>query len=137
MTQDVSGEDYAAVANHMARYCHYIDGGEAGKWAACFAENGAFDGPVSPEPIVGHAALAEFARQTYERSDGGKMRHLVGNLACDYGASRDAISAKLYNYVTTWDGTGRPSALMALCEVTLARSGGGWLIQRNKFTMLF
>lgn len=132
----VSAQDYAAIVNHLAHYCHYIDEGEAERWAACFTEDGAFDGPATPKPVVGRQALIEFAQATATASDGGKMRHMVGNIACDYGESPDVVLAKVYNHVTTWDGGRRPMALMAISDMVLARAGDGWLLKRNAYRLL-
>jgi hypothetical protein len=135
MSKRVSTDDYIAISDHMGRYCHYIDGGQPEKWAACFTEDGVFAGPVTPEPVVGRAALKGFAEATYANSNGGTMRHLVGNMNADYGDSPDVIVAHLYNYVTVWGGGAGQHAVMALCETTFVRDGDGWLIKRNAFSL--
>jgi len=134
MAKPVSIADFIAITDQMARYCHHIDEGEAAEWAACYTPDGAFDGPATPAPVVGHAALEGFARGTYENS-GGKMRHQVANLTCDYGASEDQITARLYNLVTTWHEGGHV-ALMAVCAVDFVRSDAGWRIRRNAYRLL-
>src|SRR5579872_6319550 len=116
MTQDISSDDYAQILNHMGYYCHCIDGGEPENWASCYTEDGVFDGPATPEPVKGRPGLAAFAKATYDNSNGGKMRHFVGNLTGRYGKNRDELICNFYNYVTTYVGDGKPTALMALCE---------------------
>lgn len=135
MSKRVSTDDYIALSDHMGRYCQYIDGGEPENWALCFTEDGVFDGPVTPEPVVGRAALKAFAAGTYAASSNGAMRHLVGNMSADYGESRDVAVANFYNFVTTWAGGPGQFAVMALCKATFVRNGDGWLIKRNAFTM--
>jgi hypothetical protein len=63
------------------------------------------------------------------------MRHLIGNLHCDYQGDRNTVLARYYNFVTTWMDGGRFTC-MAICQVLLVRSGGGWLVKRND-TVLF
>jgi ketosteroid isomerase-like protein len=135
MAKPVSIADFIAITDQMARYCHHIDEGEAADWAACYTEDGTFDGPATPAPVKGRAALQAFAQATYDNSDGGKMRHQVANLTCDYGASQDEISARLYNLVTTWHEGGRV-AIMAVCKVDFVRAEAGWRIRRNAYKLL-
>ena len=134
MFNPVSTDDYVAITDQMGRYCHYIDEGEAEAWAACYTPDGVFDGPATPAPVGGHAALAGFARGTAETFK-GNMRHQVANLTCDYGASRDEVIARLYNLVTTWS-EGGTATLMAVCKVTFVRTGEGWRIKRNAYRLL-
>jgi hypothetical protein len=108
MPKPVSLADFIAISDQMARYCHHIDEGEARQWAECY---------------------------TADRSNGGKMRHQVANLTCDYGASQNEITARLYNLVTTWHGEGRAS-LMAICAIDFINTPDGWRIQRNAYRLL-
>lgn len=135
MSKPVSLADFIAISDQMARYCHHIDEGEARQWAECYTADGSFDGPATPAPISGHAALEAFAQATYDRSDGGKMRHQFANLTCDYGASQNEITARLYNLVTTWHGEGR-AALMAVCAIDFISTPDGWRIRRNAYRLL-
>ena len=133
MVQKVSTDDYVAVLEHMGRYCHYIDGGYPELWASCFTEDGVFEGPATPGPVTGRSALKDFAAATYDSSKGGKIRHFVGNMFCDYGVDRDEIRASFYNYVTLWFDGGQGS-VMALCSAILKRNGDGWLLKSNIYT---
>ena len=120
----VSTDDYAAVRDHLGRYCQLVDLGDAEAWARLWTEDAVFTG-AGPEPLVGREALKNVARHVVAT----KMRHLYGNLACDY-VGPDVIRARYLNYISTWaDG---PS-MMAMIEsvLTLVRDGDGWLIQRN------
>jgi ketosteroid isomerase-like protein len=132
MGQRVSTDDYNAIADHFGRYCFHIDSGEAEEWAALYTEDGVFEGSATPQPLKGRAELKAFAEATFNNSK-GRMRHMVGNLNCVYGASRDEVTAKLYNYVTTWTPEGRP--VLAVCEVNLVRVADGWRLKRNAYEM--
>lgn len=124
----VEPADLVAIADHMGRYCWAVDEGDEEGWAALWTEDGVFTG-VSPEPLVGREALKSVPRFESQLSD-GKMRHLIGNLVCDYQGDRDHVLARYYNLVTNWADGGQ-FICMALSEVRLVRDGKGWLIQRN------
>jgi 3-phenylpropionate/cinnamic acid dioxygenase small subunit len=124
----VSTEDYVAISDHMGRYCWAVDDGDEEGWVALWTEDGVFTG-VSPEPIVGRDALMLVPRDEKQQAN-GRMRHLIGNLHCDYQGGRDTVRARYYNLVTNFVDGGRFTC-MAICEVVLVRSGQGWLIKRN------
>jgi len=124
----VTTEDYLAINHHLSRYCWAFDEGNDEAYAALWAEDGVFTG-VTPDPVVGHEGLKALVRAGAERNK-RRGRHLVGNLICEYGASRDAVTARYYNFVTNWTDGGAFRA-MAMCTVQLKRDGDGWLIARN------
>lgn len=122
----VSTDDYVAVADHLARYCHRVDDGDEDGWTALWTADGIFTG-VSPEPIVGREALKSIPRMIA----GAKTRHLIACLACDYvDGHPDRILATYYNHVTNWLDGCKP-VCMATCRVELVRNGHGWLVARN------
>lgn len=124
----ITTDDFVAISDHMGRYCFKVDEGDEEGWVALWTEDGVFTG-VSPEPIVGREALKGVPRNEKEQAQ-GKMRHLIGNLHCDYVGGRDTVLARYYNLVTMWL-SGGGFTCMALCDVTLVRNGDGWLISRN------
>jgi len=128
----VTTEDYVAISDHMGRYCWAVDGNDPEGWADLWTEDGVFTG-IAPEPVVGRAALMEVPRDEW-RQAGGRMRHLIGNLHCDYVDGRDTVRARYYNFVSSWV-DGGSFTCMALSEVLLVRRGGGWLIKRNDSTV--
>jgi len=125
----VSTGDYVAIQDLFGRYCWNVDNGYRKEWADLWTEDGVFTG-VHPEPIVGRAQLEEIPTESYEGSDGGKLRHFVGNLSIDYGETTNIAHASFYNLVTTWIGPGS-FTVMALCEAELVRRDGRWLIKQN------
>ncbi len=125
----ITTEDYVAISDHLGRYCWAVDDGDEDVWCDLWTEDGVFIG-VTPEPAVGREGLRHIVRITKERG-GGRIRHLVGSLTCDYGSSNDVVLARYYSLVTNWADGGKLRAF-ALCRVTLVRRGKGWLIKRNE-----
>lgn len=125
----VSTDDYVSVSDFLGRYCWLVDAGDEDGWAALWAEDGVFAG-VMPEPVVGREALKGIPRGAFA-SSGGKLRHHVGSLNCDYdGTSRDVVIARYYNLVTNWMQGGAFTCL-ASSTVRLLRHGDSWLIERS------
>ena len=132
----LSTDDWVAISDLMGEYCWRVDGGDGDGWAALFTEDGEFAG-FTPEPLVGREQIRMIPINAYAAYGEGQMRHVVANLTCRYGATRDVVEAKLYNYVSVWGG--RPEAgnfVMALCNTTFVRDGAGWLIKRNALQLL-
>ncbi len=128
----VSTDDYVSVSDFLGRYCWLVDEGDEEGWAALWAEDGVFAG-VMPEPVVGREALKMIPRGAFA-SSGGKLRHLVGSLNCDYdGEGRDVIIGRYYNLVTNWMQGGAFTCLAA-STVRLRRNGDSWLIGRSDST---
>ena len=124
-------DDFVSVQQFWARYCWLIDEGQSEDWAKLWMADGTFTG-VAPEPLAGHEALTGFAKVVYESSGSGNIRHIAANLVCEYGDSRDTVTARFYNYVTMWGGQpGAGSYVMALCEAVLLRKDDGWTLQSN------
>jgi hypothetical protein len=129
----VSPEDFVAISDHMGRYCWTVDECDEEAWVALWTEDGVFTG-VFPEPLVGREALKAVPRSAKQMAN-GRLRHIIGNLHCDYRGGRDTVLARYYNLVTDWVEGGRFNC-MATCQVTLVRDGPGWLVARNA-TVLF
>ena len=124
----ISTEDFVAVSDHLGRYCWAVDESDEEGWASLWTEDGVFTG-ATPEPVVGREALKGVPR--IGQMVNGRMRHMIGNLHCDYlDGDPDRVRARYYNLVTNWVDSGRFTC-MAICEVILVRSHGGWLIKRN------
>lgn len=125
----VSTDDFCSVSDFFGRYCWLVDAGDEEGWAALWTEDGVFAG-VLPDPVVGREALKAIPRNAFA-SSGGKLRHHVGSLNCDYdGAGRDVVIARYYNLVTNWMNGGAFTCLAA-STVRLLRHGDSWLIARS------
>ncbi len=125
----VSTDDYVSISDFLGRYCWLVDAGDEGGWAALWAEDGVLAG-VLPEPVVGREALKAIPRNAFA-SSGGKLRHLVGSLNCDYDSDgKDRAIARYYNLVTNWMQGGGFTCLAA-STVQLRRNGASWLIERS------
>jgi ketosteroid isomerase-like protein len=125
----VSTEDYVSISDFLGRYCWLVDAGDEEGWAALWAEDGVFAG-VMPDPVVGREALKAIPRSAFA-SSGGKLRHHVGSLSCDYEAgSKDVVIARYYNLVTNWV-QGGAFTCNAASTVRLLRRGDTWLIARS------
>lgn len=127
----LTADDHCSVQDFWANYCWLIDEGQSADWAMLWTDDGTFTG-VAPEPLVGHDSLQAFAQGVYLGSGEGNIRHMAGNLACEYGENRDVVKARFYNYVTMWGGQpGAGSYVMALCEAVLLRFGESWKLRSN------
>jgi hypothetical protein len=125
----VTTDDYVSISDFLGRYCWAVDEGDEEGWAALWTQDGVFAG-VMPEPVVGREALKGVPRMAFA-GGGGKMRHLVGSLHCDYaGEERGTVIGRYYNFVTNWLNGGAMNCF-AISTVTLLRSGDSWLIERN------
>lgn len=128
----VSTDDYVSISDFLGRYCWRVDEGDEEGWAALWTEDGVFAG-VLPEPVVGREALKAIPRNAFAGS-GGKLRHHVGSLNCDYAdTSRDVVVARYYNLVTNWM-QGGAFTCYASSVVRLLRTGESWLIERSDST---
>lgn len=132
MGKRVSTEDHVAISDLMGRYCWLIDDGLADEWAALWTEDGVFAG-FGPNPLVGREALKALPRGA--GASGGKSRHLVGNLHCNYGETENIVIARFYSLVTDWT-KGGSFKVLGICQATLVRDGDGWKIQRNEVRLL-
>ncbi len=128
----VSTDDYVSVSDFLGRYCWRVDEGDEEGWAALWTEDGVFAG-VMPEPVVGREALKMIPRGAYA-SSGGKLRHHVGSLNCDYAdGNKDVVIGRYYNLVTNWM-QGGAFTCFASSTVRLLRNGDSWLIERSDST---
>ena len=126
--------DYAAVQQVLARYCWCADTGDTAGWLALWTEDGTLRG-IGDEPIVGHEALKAIPEGASNRPVAGGLRHLFGNLVCEYEDSPDRARARFYNLVSTWFEVGEMSVI-AICDARLVRHGEDWLIRENSMSLL-
>jgi len=132
MSTGIAPEDYVAVTDFIGRYFWYVDENMSDEWVNCWTEDGVFHmiGSASvPKPLVGREALSAIPALSFRLSE-GKMRHQFSNLFCDYGASRNEVTATFDELVTNWK-SGGAFQTMAVCKMSLVREGGGWKVKRN------
>jgi hypothetical protein len=129
MRKKVSLEDRAEVSDVLARYCFFVDEGEADAWADLWTEDGVFAG-VSPEPIIGREAL----KNVPVWSQMGGCRHKMANVIMEYGDSDDQIIVRCYNFVTSWLTDATINSL-AVAKYDLRRSGDTFKIKSNAVRM--
>jgi hypothetical protein len=132
MRKRVSTEDFVAISDLWGRFCWLVDEGQVDEWGDMWAEDGVATG-AGPNPLVGREALKSIPRAFAE--SGGKMRHMVGNLHCDYGETENIVIARFYNFGTNWVKGGSFGAI-AICQATLVRDGHDWKIKRNDVRIL-
>jgi len=125
MAEKLSLSDRADITDLLARYCYYIDEGEADAWLDLWLEDGAFAG-LTPQPLRGRAQLAGLP----VRSLSTGSRHLLANIVADYGATKDTIIVRCYNFVTSWLGGARFNS-MAIARYELVRVSDSWKIKSN------
>ena len=129
MGKKVTLEDRAEVQDVLARYCFFVDEGEADAWADLWTPDGVFAG-VSPQPIVGREAL----KSVPPTSLAGGCRHALANLIIEYGDSDDDIVVRCYNLVTAWLKDAELNCL-AVARYHLVRRGDTWKIKSNAVRM--
>jgi hypothetical protein len=128
----ITTEDYVSVSDLLGSYCWRVDEGDADAWLKLWTEDGTFAG-ATPQPLVGHDQLRLVVAMSNQSN--GNMRHMMGNLHCSYGDTKDTILAQFYNFVTDWTGGGAFKVL-AVCNAVIVRSGEGWKVKRNDARLL-
>jgi len=138
MTGIESRADVGAVAiveihQLYGRQSHLIDEGYAAEWAATFTADGEFHSPSYPAPVVGAAALTEFARGFFANASvaGESQRHVLTNIAVER-VGDDELDVRAYLQIVATR-IGGESRLVRFTTVTdrVVRVGGQWRIARR------
>ncbi|MFE9642159.1 nuclear transport factor 2 family protein [Nocardiopsis alba] len=125
------------IHQFYARQSHLIDSGRAREWADTFTPDGEFHSPTYPEPVVGSAALADFAAGFHRRAaeQGEVHRHVVTNVwvRSDEEVSFDGVVVEAYLQVlaTTVGGATRILRMTTLTD-HLVVSKGRWSVARRE-----
>jgi uncharacterized protein (TIGR02246 family) len=119
-----SSEDREEIRDLVARYCLYIDTGQADRWAALWTEDGEFDlgdGHV----VSGRAALGEHAAQM----PAGQTHHLAINLVID--VDKDQATCEESTILTS------KGAIIMVARVhdECRRVDGAWRLAKKSFTV--
>src|SRR5262249_32288067 len=99
---------------------HFVDAGEADKWADLFTPDGTFGN------AVGHDALVEFAKRVHEQRKGSAL-HLDSNLMIT--PTPQGASGSIYG--VTYDVTTKPPTVIATSVYThvLVKTSNGWRLK--------
>jgi hypothetical protein len=125
----ITVEDYVTIKNLLGKYQWLVDGGDP-SWADLWTDDGLFDNHVLP-PAKGKEQLRKVATDV-KAAFQDRMRHHLGSVYIEYGASKDEAIAKGYNMVTTWKPEeGAKFFCMALSTLTLVRINGEWKVKQN------
>lgn len=130
---DVGAAVFVEIHQLYGRQSHLIDEGHAAEWAATFTDRGEFHSPSYPAPVVGTAALTEFARGFFSNASvaGEAHRHVLTNIAVDR-LGDDELEVRAYLQIVATR-IGGDSRLVRFTTVTdrVVREGGQWRIARR------
>lgn len=128
---------YAEVTWFYARQMHWLDRGEADRWADTFTEDAVFHLPTRPEPMRGRAGLLAGARAAAAAiaEAGERRRHVAGMYDIDRGP-RGTLRTR-YSIVVYATTTGGPSRVhqVCVCEDTLVRPDGELRVSTRHITL--
>ena len=123
-------EDRLEIRELVARYDRAIDGGDAEGWAACFTEDGVWDGSIRVE---GREALLAFARRLPVDPDFAAFRgarHFVANFLIE-GAG-DEARLRCDNLMLQPRAGGVAALVAADYDDRLRRVDGRWLFATRR-----
>jgi hypothetical protein len=126
-------EDQLAIGQLYARQSQAIDSGDGAGWAASFTADGVFSSPTYDAPVVGAAALEDFAdRFAAAATEAGLVRrHWTTGLALEPQAD-DRILGRCYAIVlATAPGEAPVIERSVVFNDQLVRRDGSWLVERR------
>jgi len=118
--------DIVEITQLYSAYNLAVDDGDGEAFAGCFAEDGAL--VPGPDPIAGHAALAEFARSVPAGMPG--IRHVATNVRVT--GDGDEATGRCY-FMMVIAGAPPQVALSGRYRDTLRRANGAWRFVRRDF----
>ncbi|RVW07369.1 nuclear transport factor 2 family protein [Prescottella agglutinans] len=130
---DIDALSFVEIHQLYGRQSHLIDEGHAVEWAATFTADGEFHSPSYPAPVVGAAALADFARGFFTNASvvGEVHRHVLTNIVAR-PAGTDELEVHAYLQIVATR-IGGDSRLVRFTTVTdrVVREDGQWRIARR------
>ncbi len=116
-------DDYEAIRRLLAEYCIATDTGDTERWADCFADDIAFEGPFG-------SFDSKEAGRAYHQSAGDaskNFRHINSNAVIDI----DGDHAAVRSYIQVFDQTGENPVMVFLgfYDDRLVKYEGRWLIR--------
>lgn len=131
----LSADDRCEIEQLMARYAFCDDNGDAEQWASLFTEDGQFTG-LGKQPVVGRAALLEFAQKRWlEKPEVRKRTHWVSNIVIT--PTDDGATAESYQMTIDRGADGlRVKGVTGKSDV-LRKVGGEWRFQSRRTVQRF
>ncbi|MFJ5233551.1 nuclear transport factor 2 family protein [Kitasatospora sp. NPDC088391] len=131
-----TAELYFQVQQFYAHQMQLLDSGRVREWAETFTEDGVFAANAHPEPAVGRAGIttaAQAATDAYA-AKGIQRRHWLGMVTVE-PRGEDAAFGRCYAVVVETPKGGQAAIRVStLCEDTLVRENGRWLVQHRQIT---
>jgi uncharacterized protein (TIGR02246 family) len=121
--------DYESIRNLLARYCHFLDGGDFDAWAELFSENGVWH--TAGGPRFGRRAIRE-AVQLYPAAFRIERRHLTLNSVIE--VDRDQAHADSYVLVMRRAKGGAITERSGRYKDRLEKIDGKWLIAERYYS---
>ncbi|MGH7806385.1 MAG: nuclear transport factor 2 family protein [Candidatus Binatia bacterium] len=129
----LSGDDWSAIANTLARYCHTVDFGDARGWAECFTEDGLFEESMFDRGVVtrlrGRKEMEDFVAAAHRLMPHVVFaRHNVSNQLIEGDGDR-ATAVSFVTFINTFDGS---AIVTAVYRDRLRKVGGRWLFEHRE-----
>lgn len=108
-TRKTFGELYVQVQQFYAYHMRMLDSGAAQEWADTFTEDGIFEPPSAPAPIIGRAALAAGVREAVVQLAAKREKHRHILLSLDVTAGTDGrVEVRSYAQIVATPRGGSP-----------------------------
>lgn len=131
MPLTLTADDILAIYQLYARYAHTIDLGDAAGCAACFTEDGSFQG-ASGSITTGHDALVKMAERHHTTR---QEMHFYANLVVE--PDGPGAKASCYNLrVNRGAGAAPTLAAFGVMQDALVRTSDGWRFRTRRSVAL-
>jgi len=123
--------DRMAIGELFVSYATALDSGAVATVVDCFTADAVLESPVIGR-IAGHAAIRAFAeRFAAQRAAGTQFRHLVTNIAAEFGDDGDSARATAYLLVFITQGGASRRLPPGRYECEVVRDGERWRFCRR------
>jgi hypothetical protein len=113
----------------LAKQAHLIDSGDAEGWAHTYLPDGVFDSPTYGAPVVGRAALAEFACRVHTNTP--RLRHVLTNVCLAQAPDHDQCHTLGTLLIVTATDEGTRVDRVTTVRDHLVHRDGGWYMARR------
>lgn len=127
---------YAEVQQFYAHHMHLLDAGNGEGWALTFTEDGSFEPPSLPEPVVGRDALATGVNKAAAAlSEAGEVhRHLLSMVSVEPREDGELCVRSYAQIIATPRGGSPRIHLMCVCDDVLVRVDGELKVRERRVT---